>query len=157
MPGILHRFLGFLPRQARLALGAVPTLLESRFGVGIPVRTRRQAARLRAIAIGRAVVLEVEVLLVVRRLVVVLAEVLVGGLIGAKSAVGAIPCVAHGRLRLLPVERRLAAGLVPARLQFGFGLGPVAPASFVAVFGTEAIGRGVVAVEVGVGTVVLAT
>src|SRR5690554_4702279 len=61
MPGILHRFLGFLPGQARLALCAVPALLESRFGVGIPVRTRRQAARLCAIAIRRAVVLEVEV------------------------------------------------------------------------------------------------
>src|SRR5690606_19935164 len=156
VPGILHRFLGVLPRQARLALRAVPALLESRFGVRIPVRGRRQAARLRAVAVGGAVVLVFEVLAVIRRLVVVLAEVLVGGLVGAKGTVGAVPGIAYGRLRLLPVQRRLAAGLVPARLQLGFRIAPVAPSDFVAVLGAEPVGRGVVAIEVGIGAVVLA-
>src|SRR5690606_38252831 len=156
VPGVLHGFLGFLPRQARLALRALPTLLEPRFGVRIPVRARREAARLRAIAIGRTVVLVVEVLLVIRGLVVVFAEVLVGGLVGAEGTVGAVPGIAYGRLGLLPVQRRLAARLVPTRLQLGFGIVPVALAGLVAVFGAQAVGGRVVAVEVGVGAVVLA-
>src|SRR5690606_38993666 len=91
MPGILHRFLGLLPGQARFALRAFPALLEARLGVGVPVARPRQTARLGAVAIGGAVILVLEVLAVVRRLVVLLAEVAGGLLVGARGAVGAAP------------------------------------------------------------------
>src|SRR5690606_18550425 len=135
---------------------AFPPLLEARLGVGAPVARPRQAARRGAVAICGAVILVFEVLAVVRRLVVLLAEVAVCLLVGAIGAVGAVPGIADGRLRGLPVQGRLAAGLVPTGFQVGLGLLPVAAAGFVAVLGAEAVGRGVVAIEVAVGAVVLA-
>src|SRR5690606_13007662 len=138
VPGILHRGLGFLPAEARLALCTVPATLELRLGFRRPGSVGARGARLGAIAVGRLVILVAEAVLVVVGLVVLLREVLVGVLVGAIGAVGARVRVLHGGTGGIPVEARLAAGLVPARLQLRLRLVPGARAGLVAVFRTHA-------------------
>src|SRR5690606_38678359 len=156
VPGVTDRGLGLGPAQPGLAAGPLPAALQLGLRLRRPAGVRARGARLGAVAVGRAVVVEAEGVGVVVGLAVAVGVVAVGVLVGAEGAVGAVVGVLHRGVWGLPVLRRLAAGLRPAFAQLRLGLAPVAPAFVVAVVGAEAVGRRIVAVEVAVALVVLA-
>ena len=127
---IRHRVLGPFPSQLRAALEAVPTALQVGRQTVVPFAVGVLAARIRAIAIRRAIVVERIAVLAVGRLLEVLRIGGVAPRIRAVGAVGALPGIARGRPGVLPVQARLALVGLPVRLQAAFAGGVGAPRPF---------------------------
>src|SRR5690606_3330252 len=120
VPRVTGSVLGLVPIQLGGVARAVPTGLQLRLQLVVPLAVGVHAAGLGAVAVGRTVVVVVVVLgLVVLRALVLVAVELVGRVVGFVGTVAAINGIPRGGLGLFPSQARLCLGAFPATADIG--------------------------------------